>query len=163
MRKLGGYSFKLHQQGVCFCHRARRVPSGPSHHQQHTQGQICVLSSAWAFRHSQGYKKSKRDLEIKPVHGRLSALSQGCSKGDYGGRNGLCHRHTEMSVSFSAETTPLRASVCRLPELSGTSKAIPTAPDPLESSFLATWASEQSRRRGTYTAASWLPLADLTC
>lgn len=49
-------------------------------------------------------KKSKRDLKIKPVHGRLSALSRGCSKGDYGGRHGLCHRHTETSVGFSTET-----------------------------------------------------------
>ena len=86
------------------------------------------------------------------MHSRLSALSQGCSKGDYRGRNGLCHGHTEMSDDFSAETTPLSLpeTLRRLPELSGTSTAILTALYPLESRFLARWASEQSRQIGTY-------------
>lgn len=56
-----------------------------------------------------------------------------------------------------------RDTVCRLPELSGTCKAILTALYPPESSFLARWARDQSRQIGTYTVASRLPLADLTC
>lgn len=39
--------------------------------------------------------------------------------------------------------------MCRLPELSGTSKAIPPAPACLESSFSVGWASRQSRQIGT--------------
>lgn len=105
MRKLGGCSFKLHQQGVCFCRLDHHITA------VHSRTDLCAFLGlgVQAFPGiEKKKKKSKGDLEMKPVHGRLSALGQGCSRGDYGGRNGLCHRHTETSVGFSAETTPLR-------------------------------------------------------
>lgn len=151
MRKLGGYSFKLHQQG--FVPAAELGGSRLNHHI--TTSTLKDRFECFPLPGRSGIhrdlKKSKRDLKIKPVHGRLSALSQHCSEGDYGERNGLCHRHTEMSDGFSAETTPLSLpeTVCRFPELSGTSKAIPPAPACLESSFSVGWASRQSRQIGT--------------
>jgi len=81
------------------------------------------------------------------------ALSQPCSEGDYGGRNGLCHRHTEMSDGFSAETTPLS-----LPEtLCADFRSCRGPPSPSRLpqpalSFSVGWASRQSRQIGTSRA-----------
>ena len=155
MRKLGGYSFKLHQQGVCSCHRARRVLSEPSHHHQHTQGQIWVLSSAWAFRHSQGFKKKQEGFENKARARQAVCLEPALQLGWLRRKEWFVSpSHRNVRRLFCRDNTSQSStdSVCRLPELSGTSKAIPPAPACLESSFSVGWASRQSRQIGTTRA-----------
>lgn len=59
------------------------------------------------------------------------------------------HRNVRRLFCRDNTSQSSRDSVCRLPELSGTSKAIPPAPACLESSFSVGWASRQSRQIGT--------------
>lgn len=62
------------------------------------------------------------------------------------------HRNVRRLFCRDNTSQSSRDSVCRLPELSGTSKAIPPAPACLESSFSVGWASKQSRQIGTSRA-----------